>query len=176
LSLVALLAGCDNDGRRHWIKDTSSAELHPQGFHIHASAQQDLVDVSSRRIASGPVISGSLQAEKQADLRAEVSAIVMQVLKDDGDAVEKGICSCDSTIPRFASLNSAQKRSRSPNRVLIGRTALAAPDLSVPEQCPSRRKDAELRRHRAKRIGRRTHARGTGVNNAPLKFALHLPE
>jgi len=74
---------------------------------------QDLVEVSTSQIASGPVISGSLQAQKQADLRAEVSAIVMQVLKDNGDPVEKGdlLVRLDDTAFR-QSLNSAQEAER----------------------------------------------------------------
>ncbi len=39
---------------------------------------------------TGPVITGSLQPERRADLRAEVSAVVLQVLKDNGDTVSKG--------------------------------------------------------------------------------------
>jgi RND family efflux transporter MFP subunit len=74
---------------------------------------QDLVEVSTSQIASGPVISGSLQAQKQADLRAEVSAIVMQVLKDNGDPVEKGdlLVRLDDTAFR-QSLNSAKEAER----------------------------------------------------------------
>ncbi len=44
-----------------------------------------LVDTSLR--ATGPVISGSLQPERRADLRAEVAATVQQVLKDNGETV-----------------------------------------------------------------------------------------
>jgi membrane fusion protein, multidrug efflux system len=74
---------------------------------------EDLVEISSTRIASGPIISGSLQAKKQADLRAEVSAIVMQVLKDNGDQVKKGdlLVRLDDTTFRQA-LASAQEAER----------------------------------------------------------------
>ena len=41
-------------------------------------------------LGGGPVITGSIQPEKRADLRAEVSAVVTQVLKDNGEAVRKG--------------------------------------------------------------------------------------
>jgi membrane fusion protein, multidrug efflux system len=73
----------------------------------------DLVDISSSRIASGPIISGSLQAQKQADLRAEVPAIVLQVLKDNGDQVKKGdlLVRLDDTIFRQA-LSSAREAER----------------------------------------------------------------
>jgi RND family efflux transporter MFP subunit len=41
-------------------------------------------------LASGPVISGSVQPERRADLRAEVAAVVLQVAKENGDAVRAG--------------------------------------------------------------------------------------
>jgi RND family efflux transporter MFP subunit len=116
LCLAALLAACGSGpGDGSDSKSSGTAETLPTGGAPLPIliAQQDLVDVSTSRIASGPVISGSLQAEKQADLRAEVSAIVMQVLKDDGDAVEKGdlLVRLDDTAFRQA-LNSAQEAER----------------------------------------------------------------
>ena len=53
-------------------------------------APEDLVTLSASTQASGPVISGSIQPERKADLRAEVSAVVVQVFKDNGQAVRKG--------------------------------------------------------------------------------------
>jgi RND family efflux transporter MFP subunit len=51
---------------------------------------EDLRTVSSTLRTTGPVISGSLQPERRADLRAEVGAIVLQVLKENGEAVRTG--------------------------------------------------------------------------------------
>ncbi|MBI2379751.1 MAG: efflux RND transporter periplasmic adaptor subunit [Gammaproteobacteria bacterium] len=51
---------------------------------------QDLLTVEMGELAQGPVVSGSLQPERQADLRAEVSGVVLQVHKDNGDLVKKG--------------------------------------------------------------------------------------
>ena len=53
-------------------------------------APEDLRTVSSTLRSSGPVISGSLQPERRADLRAEVAATVQQVLKENGEAVRAG--------------------------------------------------------------------------------------
>lgn len=50
----------------------------------------DLVTLQSGTLASGPSITGSIQPERRADLRAEVSAVVLQVYKDNGDAVRRG--------------------------------------------------------------------------------------
>lgn len=51
---------------------------------------EDLRTVTLGGSAGGPVITGSVQPEKRADLRAEVSAVVTQVLKDNGEAVKRG--------------------------------------------------------------------------------------
>ncbi len=51
---------------------------------------EDLVTVSNSALASGPSITGSVEAERRADLRAEVSAIVLSVLKENGDPVRRG--------------------------------------------------------------------------------------
>lgn len=51
---------------------------------------QDLVAVQSGTPASGPPITGSIQPQRRADLRAEASAVVLQVLKDNGDRVRRG--------------------------------------------------------------------------------------
>lgn len=53
-------------------------------------APEDLRSMSVGAYAVGPVITGSIQPEKRADLRAEVSAVVQQVLKENGQLVKKG--------------------------------------------------------------------------------------
>jgi membrane fusion protein, multidrug efflux system len=50
----------------------------------------DLVTVTRNTLASGPLITGSIEAERRADLRAEVSAVVLAVLKENGDPVSRG--------------------------------------------------------------------------------------
>jgi membrane fusion protein, multidrug efflux system len=101
LSLVALLTGCGSAAKDKPVAEAKLAML---------ISQVDLVEISASRIASGPIISGSLQAQKQADLRAEVSAVVLQVLKDNGDQVQKGdlLVRLDNTTFRQA-LSSARE-------------------------------------------------------------------
>ena len=53
-------------------------------------APEDLRTVGLQSHAGGPVITGSVQPERRADLRAEVSAVVMQVYKENGEPVRKG--------------------------------------------------------------------------------------
>jgi RND family efflux transporter MFP subunit len=69
--------------------------------------------------ASGPVITGSVQPERRADLRAEVSAVVLQVLKENGEPVHKGdlLVRLDDTSIRD-SLQSAQEASRAAAQAL----------------------------------------------------------
>lgn len=52
--------------------------------------EEDIAVAEQRAFGQGPVISGSLQPEQRADLRAEVAGIVLEVLHDNGDAVKQG--------------------------------------------------------------------------------------
>ena len=74
---------------------------------------EDLVTVSPSPLASGPLITGSVEAERRADLRAEVSAIVLDVLKENGDPVRAGdlLVRLDQTAIRDA-LTSAEASAR----------------------------------------------------------------
>jgi membrane fusion protein, multidrug efflux system len=76
-------------------------------------AAEDLRTVSLAGAAGGPVITGSVQPEKRADLRAEVAAVVTQVAKDNGEAVKRGelLMRLDDTSIR-ESLQSAAAGSR----------------------------------------------------------------
>jgi len=51
---------------------------------------EDTVTVRNTALASGPSITGSIQPERRADLRAEVQAIVLQVMRENGDVVKRG--------------------------------------------------------------------------------------
>ncbi|MCC6072760.1 efflux RND transporter periplasmic adaptor subunit [Massilia sp. GCM10020059] len=80
---------------------------------------EDLLTVQSNSVASGPVITGSVQPERKADLRAEVSAVVLQVLKENGDVVKRGdvLVKLDETAIRD-SLNSAEAAARASKQAL----------------------------------------------------------
>ncbi|HEX5628356.1 MAG TPA: efflux RND transporter periplasmic adaptor subunit, partial [Usitatibacteraceae bacterium] len=76
-------------------------------------ANEDVVTIRTSALASGPVITGSVQPERRADLRAEVSAIVLQVLRENGDVVRRGdlLVRLDDTAIRdgLASAESANR-------------------------------------------------------------------
>jgi len=78
-------------------------------------AAEDLRVVSASTLASGPVISGEVQPERRADLRAEVGALVKQVLKENGEQVRAGevLVRLDDTAIRdaLASADEAQRAS-----------------------------------------------------------------
>ena len=79
-ALALLLCACSKT-------DPASTTLVSQPLLI---AAEDLVTLQSGGLASGPPITGTVQPERRADLRAEVSAVVLQVLKDNGDSVARG--------------------------------------------------------------------------------------
>ena len=82
LALASALVACKGG------KDPKAdADAKPVTLQI---APEDILTVSSNSLVSGPVITGSVQPERKADLRAEVSAVVLQVLKENGDPVKKG--------------------------------------------------------------------------------------
>jgi membrane fusion protein (multidrug efflux system) len=82
-------------------------------------APEDLLTVQSNALASGPIITGSVQPERKADLRAEVSAVVLQVLKENGETVKRGdvLVKLDETAIRD-SLNSADAAARASGQAL----------------------------------------------------------
>ena len=53
-------------------------------------SSEDLITLQNNALTSGPAITGSVQPERRADLRAEVSAVVVAVLKENGDPVKRG--------------------------------------------------------------------------------------
>ena len=82
--IATLLAAC-NKGPDIADKKSTAANERPLLI-----ASEDLHIVRNAALATGPSITGSVQPERRADLRAEVSAVVLQVLKENGDSVRRG--------------------------------------------------------------------------------------
>ena len=80
---------------------------------------EDIANVGQSGEGSQAVISGALQAERRADLRAEVGAVVLRVLKDNGESVRRGelLVKLDDTAFRD-NLASAQESERAALRGL----------------------------------------------------------
>ncbi|SDH44999.1 MULTISPECIES: efflux RND transporter periplasmic adaptor subunit [unclassified Duganella] len=114
---------------------------------------EDTLTIESDALASGPVITGSIQPERRADLRAEVGAIVIQVLKENGEQVRKGdvLLRLDETSIRD-SLTSAEEATRAAEQSLAQaqrmyerqKTLLASGMVST-----TALEDAEVRRNNA---------------------------
>ncbi len=118
--LAALgLAGCQRGGEAPSAGKADGAASAPAPAAAAASAPvlllspEDLRSVAAGGTGGGPVITGSVQPEKRADLRAEVSAVVTQVLKDNGEPVKKGdlLMRLDDTAIR-ESMQSAEASAR----------------------------------------------------------------
>ena len=105
LSLALALAACSKDPAKTDKPADASATL--------LLAPQDLTTVQNNALSSGPSITGSVQPQRRADLRSELSSVVVQVLKENGDRVKRGelLVRLDDTSIRD-SLTSAQEAQR----------------------------------------------------------------
>jgi RND family efflux transporter MFP subunit len=157
VTLLASLSACDKFPGKGGKKDAVAI---PAKLVI---APEDVLTIQANALASGPVVTGSIQPERKADLRAEVSAVVLQVLKENGDLVRRGdvLVRLDPTSIRD-NLQSAEANVRNATQALdqsernlqrlktlrdSGMTSLQALD------------DAEVRRNAAKSELAASHAR-----------------
>jgi RND family efflux transporter MFP subunit len=53
-------------------------------------SNEDMATIRNSALASGPSITGTIQPERRADMRAEVNSTVLQVNRENGDAVKHG--------------------------------------------------------------------------------------
>ena len=92
LAMASALAACSKEAKdpaKTGLDATAQAKKDGKPSQLLV-APEDLLTVRSDALASGPVITGSIQPERRADLRAEVSAVVLQVLKENGEPVKRG--------------------------------------------------------------------------------------
>jgi RND family efflux transporter MFP subunit len=84
VSIISLLglAGCGNGAAGNTPEKETTAKM--------LLSPEDVLTVASNALASGPSITGSIEPKRRADLRAEVSAVVLAVLKENGDPVKQG--------------------------------------------------------------------------------------
>lgn len=108
LALSTTLAACNNSSAKGDKKDADAKQ--PATLII---APEDVLTLQGNAMVSGPVITGTIQPERKADLRAEVSAVVLQVLKENGDVVRRGdvLVRMDETSIRD-NVNSAEDAAR----------------------------------------------------------------
>nr|WP_297526660.1 efflux RND transporter periplasmic adaptor subunit [uncultured Roseateles sp.] len=86
LVVASLLAGCGKSSPDKKASPAAEAASAPSLL----VANEDVQTLGVSAYASGPVITGSIQPERRADLRAELQAIVLQVYKENGERVKRG--------------------------------------------------------------------------------------
>jgi len=114
---------------------------------------EDLVTLRPSRTAAGPVVTGAVQPDRRADLRAEVAAVVMQVLKDNGDTVRAGdlLMRLDDTALR-ENLRSAEEAERAAAQAMQQAERIVKRQQTLQAQgmiSTQALEDAELRRNAA---------------------------
>jgi membrane fusion protein, multidrug efflux system len=110
LSMLSVLAACSPGSKSEPASSKAGRATPAQALLL---APEDLRTLRASDRAQGPVVTGSIQPERRADLRAEVSAVVLQVLKENGDGVRQGdlLVRLDETAIRD-SLTSAEESAR----------------------------------------------------------------
>lgn len=112
IPLAALvIAGCGPNGGQNPAGKTAGETL--------AVVAEDIHTIRGGTVVAGPTIVGSIQPERRADLRAEVPAMVMQLLRENGDPVARGdlLVRLDDTAIRD-SLASAESATRTAGQAL----------------------------------------------------------
>ncbi len=111
LAIASALVACSKGAKKEEGKEAPAVQL--------SISPEDTLTVQTNGLASGPVVTGSIQPERKADLRAEVAAVVLQVLKENGEAVKKGdvLVKLDETAIRD-NLSSAEASARSASQAL----------------------------------------------------------
>lgn len=140
LAFVVALAACSRSAD---VPATSVAPL--------LLGAEDVYTVRNSALASGPSITGSIQPERRADLRAEVPAVVLKVLKENGDAVRRGellvqlddMAIRDSLASAEATHRAAVQALEQAQRQFERMATLRKPGMASAQQV----EDAEIRRN-----------------------------
>jgi membrane fusion protein, multidrug efflux system len=116
-------------------------------------APEDLRQVGRSGLIGAPVITGAIQPQRRADLRAEVGAVVLQVVRDNGERVAQGelLVRLDATSIRDSltsaeeALRASQQSFEQTERVLVRQRTLNQQGMTSMQAL----EDAELRRNAA---------------------------
>lgn len=156
LAIASALAACGKGPKEPAKPEaaTAQADAKKDGKAVQLLVSpEDVLTVQSNALASGPVITGSIQPERKADLRAEVSAVVLQVLKENGEPVKRGdvLVKLDETSIRDtlmsaeASARAADQAFEQSTRALDRLKTLRASGMTSAQALD----DAEVRRNTA---------------------------
>jgi len=144
LALALALAACQPGGPGAG-KDSGT-----KGPALLISAE-DVATIRSNALASGPSITGTIQPERRADVRAETNAAVIQVFRENGDVVKHGdlLVRLDDTAIRDALASSeaarraAEQAYEQAQRQFERMTTLRKSGMASAQQV----EDAEIRRN-----------------------------
>jgi membrane fusion protein, multidrug efflux system len=163
---VAVLAACGKKDKAEEAKDAAKAPAAAASMAGNGApddgkavvllvSPEDVFTVGGPASAAdgGPVITGSLQPEKRADLRAEAAAVVVQIAKDNGDAVKRGELLVrlddasirESLVSAQASATAAQQAYEQGERTVARLKSLRAEGMTSMQAL----EDAEVRRNSA---------------------------
>jgi RND family efflux transporter MFP subunit len=156
LAIASALAACGKGSKEPAKPDaaTAQSDAKKDGKAVQLLVSpEDVLTVQSNALASGPVITGSIQPERKADLRAEVSAVVLQVLKENGEPVKRGDVLVkldetsirDSLMSADASVRAATQAFDQSQRALERLKTLRASGMTTAQALD----DAEVRRNNA---------------------------
>lgn len=117
VSILAACGGADKPQAAREAQGTQKAE--PAALSL---GREDIwVAGRSGAAATAPVLTGAIQAERRADLRAEVGSVVQRVMRDNGEPVKRGelLVKLDDAAIRDALL-SAEEALRAAERSFEG--------------------------------------------------------
>jgi membrane fusion protein (multidrug efflux system) len=171
LAVAAALAACGKGG-------TTSTKGAGAGQPLLISAE-DVHTLRSNTLTSGPVITGTIQPERRADLRAEVPTTVLQVARENGDTVRRGdlLVRLDDTAIRDA-LASAESANRAAGlaleqaeRQLERMKTLRASGMASAQALD----DAEVRRNNAQSDAEAARARVVSARQQMQRTEVRAP-
>lgn len=170
LALALLASGCN--------KAPATAETGAATAPLQLAAE-DVVTLRAGASTTGPSIIGSIQPERRADLRAEVSAMVLRVLRENGDRVRRGdvLVELDDTAIRDA-LASAEAAGRTAEltlsqatRQLERQNTLRSSGMTTAQAL----EDAEARRNNALSEVEATKARVVSARQQLARTVVRAP-
>lgn len=153
LALAACGGGKDSKGAEAAKAASSPAQVASTAPVLLVAPEDLLTAGQGAGEGDGPVITGSLQPEKRADLRAEAAGVVVQIAKDNGDVVRRGellvrlddAAIRESLLSAQASATAAQQAYEQGERTVARLKSLRAEGMTSMQSL----EDAEVRRNSA---------------------------
>ena len=90
LAVGVIVAACGRPAGDGGAKPAKPADGAPAATTPLLLSAEDILVVSVNSLGSGPSITGAIQPERRADMRAEIAAVVVSVARENGDIVKRG--------------------------------------------------------------------------------------